>query len=46
LVEEIIPAEYVEFRDMFEELQGEDALLKHQPWDHEIKLQEGKEPPF
>ena len=31
---------------MFRERQGIKALPKHRPWDHEIKLVEGKEPPF
>jgi hypothetical protein len=31
---------------MFREQKGIEALLEHQPWDHEIKLKEGAEPLF
>jgi len=41
-----IPQEYAEFRKLFEEELGKEALPKHQPWDHEIKLEEGKKPGF
>jgi hypothetical protein len=37
-----IPSEYKEFSKLFEEELGLDALPKHQLWDHEIKLEEGK----
>ncbi|KAI7411517.1 hypothetical protein KC336_g12012 [Hortaea werneckii] len=39
-----IPPEYQDFKALFEEESDQDALPKHQPWDHEIKLQPGKEP--
>ncbi|KAM0713614.1 hypothetical protein Q7P37_010576 [Cladosporium fusiforme] len=39
----IIPPEYTDFRQLFEKEADEKALLKHQPWDHEIKIQEGKQ---
>jgi transposase InsO family protein len=42
----VIPREYKEFAKLFEEELGPDALPKHQPWDHEIKLEPGKEPGF
>jgi transposase InsO family protein len=42
----VIPREYEEFRKLFEEELGPAALPKHQPWDHEIKLEPGKEPGF
>jgi len=41
-----IPKEYEGFRDLFIEKQGKEALPQHGPWDHEIKLEEGKTPPF
>jgi transposase InsO family protein len=42
----VIPREYEEFRKLFEEELGPEALPKHQKWDHEIKLEPGKEPGF
>jgi transposase InsO family protein len=41
-----IPHEYNEFKKLFEEELGKEALPKHQPWDHEIKLEPGKQPGF
>jgi hypothetical protein len=41
-----IPQEYEEFRKLFEEELGKEALPKHQEWDHEIILEEGKKPGF
>jgi transposase InsO family protein len=41
-----IPREYNEFKKLFEEELGKEALPKHQEWDHEIKLEEGKKPGF
>jgi transposase InsO family protein len=41
-----IPEVYKEFINMFIEKEGMDALPKHQPWDLEIELQEGKYPGF
>jgi hypothetical protein len=41
-----IPEKYREFIHLFQEAVGADALPKHQSWDHEIILQEGKQPPF
>ena len=38
-----IPGEYKEFESLFQEETTTAALPKHQPWDHEIKLQPGKE---
>ncbi|TLD05659.1 reverse transcriptase domain protein [Venturia nashicola] len=39
-----IPPEYSDFKHLFEKEADEDALPEHQPWDHEIRIQEGKEP--
>lgn len=41
-----IPDIYRQYARMFEEELTAKALPKHKPWDCEIKLQEGKEPPF
>jgi hypothetical protein len=41
-----IPQEYQKWKRLFEEEEGKEALPKHQPWDHEIKLVPGKEPTF
>jgi hypothetical protein len=41
-----IPKSYEEFKAMFIEKKGIRALPKHQPWDHEIELEEGKQPGF
>jgi hypothetical protein len=41
-----IPGEYKEFSKIFEEKPQDEALPEHNPWDHEMKLEEGKEPPF
>jgi hypothetical protein len=40
-----IPSEYAEFATLFKEEKDEDALAPHQPWDHEIKIQEGQQIP-
>jgi hypothetical protein len=37
-----IPREYNEFKKLFKEELGIEALPKYQEWDHEIKLEEGK----
>ena len=42
----VIPDLYRQYAWMFEEELSAKALPKHQPWDCEIKLEEGKEPPF
>ena len=44
LAESTIPAEYAEFEAMFMEPAIEDALPKHQPWDHKIPLMPKKNP--
>ncbi|ELR10614.1 hypothetical protein GMDG_04883 [Pseudogymnoascus destructans 20631-21] len=41
-----IPVEYKEYKQLFWEGPNEEALPKHQPWDHEIPIMEGKSPPF
>jgi hypothetical protein len=38
--------EYKEYEQLFQEGPKSEALPKHQPWDHEIPLEEGKSPPF
>jgi hypothetical protein len=38
-----ISYEYNEFKKLFEEELGKEALPKHQPWDYEIILEEGKQ---
>ena len=42
--EQGLPAEYKEFKTLFEERPGESALPEHKPWDHEIPIEEGKTP--
>jgi hypothetical protein len=39
-----IPAEYQDFKGLFELESDQEALPKHQPWDHKIKLQPGGQP--
>jgi RNase H-like domain found in reverse transcriptase/Reverse transcriptase (RNA-dependent DNA polymerase)/Integrase zinc binding domain/Chromo (CHRromatin Organisation MOdifier) domain/Retrotransposon gag protein len=42
-----IPVQYrEEFAELFVETLDESALPAHQPWDHEIPIEEGKTPPF
>ena len=41
-----IPEEFKRWKRLFQEETGLDALPKHQPWDHKIRLQPGKEPPW
>jgi hypothetical protein len=41
-----IPVEYKEYEQLFREGPKDEALPKHQPWDHVIPLVEGKSPPF
>ena len=41
-----IPREYRKWMRLFEEEDGKEALPKHRPWDHEIKLEPGKQPTF
>lgn len=41
-----IPEAYRAYIEMFIEKEGTGALPKHQPWDHEIELLEGKTPGF
>ena len=42
----VIPVEYKEYEELFQERSDNEALPKHQPWDHVIPLEEGKSPPF
>jgi hypothetical protein len=41
-----IPKEYKEFKKLFLEETGLEALPKHQEWDYEIILEERKKPTF
>ena len=41
-----IPGKYRQFKSLFNKAKGSEALPKHQPWDHEISIQEGKQPTF
>jgi len=41
-----IPAAYKEYESLFLEGSKNEALLKHQPWDHKISLESGKTPSF
>ena len=41
-----IPEEYKRWKYLFQEETDATALPRHQPWDHEITLQEGKQPTF
>ena len=41
-----IPDEYQDWSHLFREEVDHRALPRHQPWDHEIVLEEGKTPPF
>jgi hypothetical protein len=38
-----IPVQYTKYAEIFKERPQDDALPKYQPWDYEIKLEEGKE---
>ncbi|HEY9845636.1 MAG TPA: retropepsin-like aspartic protease/reverse transcriptase, partial [Candidatus Caenarcaniphilales bacterium] len=42
----VLPKEYQKWAWLLKEETGANALPKHQPWDHEIKLEDGKKPPF
>ena len=37
-----IPEKYRQFKSLFDKAKGPEALPKHQSWDHEIPIQEGK----
>ena len=39
-----IPKEYKDFEELFTAVKDQDALLKHQEWDHEIKIMKGCTP--
>lgn len=41
-----IPAAYKEYEALFREGPRTEALPRHQPWDHEIPIEPGKEPTF
>jgi hypothetical protein len=43
---ERIPREYRQYEQLFREQPDDEALPEHGPWDHEIPLQEGKQPTF
>lgn len=40
-----IPVQYKKYAKLFENPEDFRALPRHQPWDHEINLKEGREPP-
>jgi Reverse transcriptase (RNA-dependent DNA polymerase) len=42
----VIPAEYRDLREVFEEQPASEALPAHKPWDLEIPLEEGRTPPY
>jgi hypothetical protein len=42
----VIPEEYRSWKHLFQEEETIKALPKHQLWDHEIKLEPGKQPTF
>ena len=39
-----LPSEYQDFENLFKEKEGEAALPKHKPWDHEIPIENDKTP--
>lgn len=41
-----IPAAYKDYEQLFRERPKNEALPRHQPWDHEIPLEPGKTPSF
>lgn len=41
-----IPGQYSKWIRLFQEEANADALPRHQPWDHEIRLEPGKQPTF
>ena len=41
-----IPGKYSKWKPLFQEEENSNALPKHQPWDHEIRLEPGKQPTF
>jgi hypothetical protein len=46
LVRQGLPVELKEFAIIFLERESLQMLVKYKPWDHEISLQEGKQPKF
>ena len=43
---EELPSEYQDFENLFTEREGLAALPEHKPWDHEIPIEEGKNPNY
>ncbi len=41
-----IPDEYQSYKELFRDDKTATALPQHKPWDHEIRIQEGKTPTF
>jgi hypothetical protein len=41
-----IPEQYSKWKRLFQEEENANALPRHQPWDHEIRLEPGKQPTF
>src|SRR5437763_14726448 len=46
LFQKTLLKKYQQFANLFTKIKGPEALPKHQPWDHTIPLQEGKQPTF
>src|SRR3989440_229865 len=46
LLQKTLPKKYQQFANLFTKTKGPEVLPKHQPWDHTIPLQEGKQPTF
>ena len=41
-----IPEQYTNWKRLFQDEENANALPRHQPWDHEIRLEPGKQPTF
>ena len=46
LFQKTLPEKYRKFIALFSKIKGPEVLPKHQPWDHTIPLQEGKQLTF
>jgi len=44
--QDAIPVEYRDLYEVFQDVPDDQALPEHQSWDHEIPLQEGKQPHY
>jgi transposase InsO family protein len=45
-VPSVIPEQYSKWKRLFQDEENANALPRHQPWDHEIRLEPGKQPTF